>query len=109
MIGKTVTVTVERPLGSAHPDFPEMIYPVNYGYIAGVIGGDGEWQDAYILGIDKPVKEFCGQIAAVIHRSDDNEEKWIVVPEGMKFSEAEIRRQTFFQERFFQSSVVFDK
>ena len=109
LAGKIVQVTVDRPLGSRHPKFPDMIYPVNYGYIAGVIGGDGEWQDAYILGIDKPVKEFCGQIAAVIHRSDDNEEKWIVVPEGMKFSEAEIRRQTFFQERFFQSSVVFDK
>ena len=108
VMGKIVRVTVDRPLGSHHPKFPDMIYPVNYGYVEGIIGGDGEWQDAYILGIDEPVKEFCGQIAAVIQRSDDDEEKWVAVPEGMKFSEAEIRRQTFFQERFFQSSVLFE-
>ena len=55
MIGKIVTVTVDRPLGSSHPDYPDMIYPVNYGYVAGVRAPDGEEQDAYILGIDTPV------------------------------------------------------
>ena len=104
--GKIVRVTVDRPLGSRHPEFPDMIYPVNYGYVEGVTGGDGEWQDAYILGINAPVKEFTGRITAIIRREDDNEDKWVVIPQGMKISESEIRSQTFFQERFFQSSVI---
>ena len=109
MLGKIVRVTVDRPLGSRHPGFPDMVYPVNYGYVEGVIGGDGEWQDAYVLGIHEPLKDFCGQIAAVIHRDDDTEDKWVVVPPGMKLSEAEIRSMTFFQERYFHSVISFEK
>ena len=103
VIGKIVRVTVDRPLGSRHPDFPDMIYPVNYGYVEGISGGDGEWQDAYVLGIDETLEEFCGPVIAVIHREDDAEEKWVVVPEGTEFTDAEILDQTFFQEQYFRS------
>ena len=48
MIGKTVKVIVDRPLGSLHPKYKNMQYPINYGYIEGVIGGDKEEQDAYL-------------------------------------------------------------
>ena len=71
MIGKTVTVTVDRPLGSAHPDYPEMIYPINYGYIEGIMAPDGEEQDAYILGVSQPVERFTGRIIAIVRRADD--------------------------------------
>ena len=54
MIGRKVKVTVDRPLGSRHPEYTDMVYPVNYGYIAGIIAPDGEEQDAYILGVDHP-------------------------------------------------------
>lgn len=37
MIGDIVTVTVDIPLGSSHPEYKDMYYPVNYGYIEGVI------------------------------------------------------------------------
>ena len=36
MIGDIVCVTVDRPLGSRHPKYKEMYYPVNYGYIEGI-------------------------------------------------------------------------
>ena len=55
VIGKTVTVTVDRPLGSYHPEHRDMYYPINYGYVEGIIAPDGEEQDAYILGVDKAV------------------------------------------------------
>lgn len=74
MIGKIVTVTVDRKKGTYHPKHKEIYYPINYGYIEGIIAPDGEEQDAYILGIDKPVKEFVGKIIAIIHREDDVEE-----------------------------------
>ena len=80
MIGKIVKVTVDRPLGSYHPKHKDIYYSVNYGYIEGIFAPDGEEQDAYILGVDKPVKEFVGKVIAIIHRFDDVEEKWVVSP-----------------------------
>lgn len=50
-LGKTVDIIIDRPMGSAHPKYPEVIYPVNYGYIPDVLGGDGEELDVYLLGM----------------------------------------------------------
>ena len=50
IIGKTVKGVIDRPIGRHHPRYSEMIYPINYGYIEGVIADDGEEQDAYVLG-----------------------------------------------------------
>ena len=105
MIGATVTVTVDRPLGSYHPEHKDMYYPVNYGYIKGITAPDGEEQDAYILGVDKPVSEFTGQVIAIVHRYNNVEEKWVVAPEGKVFSAEEIKEQIAFQEQYFQSEV----
>ena len=85
VIGKTVTVTVDRPLGSYHPEHRDMYYPINYGFVEGIMATDGEEQDAYILGVDVPIKEFVGKIIAIIHRYDDVEEKWVVVPQDMSY------------------------
>ena len=46
MIGKNVSVTVDRPLGSYHPDHHDLYYPINYGFIEGIMAPDGEEQDA---------------------------------------------------------------
>lgn len=106
MIGKTVKVTVDRPLGTYHPKHKNLYYPINYGYIEGIIAPDGEEQDAYIIGIDVPVKEFTGKIIAVIHRLDDNEDKWVVAPEGMSFTAEEIMKLTEFQEQYFKTEIL---
>ena len=98
VIGRTVTVTVDRPLGSYHPEHTDMYYPINYGYVEGVMAPDGEEQDAYILGVDEAVEKFTGKIIAVVHRNDDVEEKWVVAPEGMTFTKEEICEQIHFQE-----------
>lgn len=105
MIGATVTVTVDRPLGSYHPEHKDMYYPVNYGYIKGITAPDGEEQDVYILGVDKPVSKFTGKVIAIVHRYNDVEEKWVVAPEGKVFSAEEIKEQIAFQEQYFQSEV----
>ena len=106
MIGEFVKVTVDRPLGSYHPEHKDMYYPVNYGYIEGVIAPDGEEQDAYILGVDEPVKEFKGKMIAIIRRSDDVEEKWVVAPEGAEYTADEIMKQVEFTEKFYDSTVI---
>ena len=108
MIGKIVTVTVDRPLGSYHPEYKDMYYPINYGFVKGITAPDGEEQDAYILGVDKPVKEFSGKIIAIVRRSDDVEEKWVVCPDGMSFTKDEIMSQIQFQEKYYQSEIIMD-
>lgn len=108
IIGKTVTVTVDRPLGSLHPAYNELRYPVNYGYIKGIMAPDGEEQDAYILGVDTPVEVFTGKVVAVIRRKDDVEDKWVVCPEDMTFTREEIMEQVKFQEQYFESEIVLD-
>ncbi len=105
MLGKTVTVKIDRPMGSYHPEHKDIYYPVNYGYIEGIIAPDGEEQDAYLLGVNEPVGEYTGIVIAVIHRYDDVEEKWVVAPQGMKFTKEEIKAQTYFQEKYFKSEV----
>ncbi len=105
MIGDIVKVTVDRPLGSYHPEHKDMYYPINYGYIEGIMSPDKEEQDAYILGVDEPVKEITGRIIAIIHRLDDVEEKWVVAPENLFFSKEEIIAQVLFQEKYFQWEI----
>lgn len=106
MIGEIVTVTVDRPLGSYHPEHKDMYYPINYGYIEGIIAPDGEEQDAYILGINEAVERFTGKIIAVIHRFDDVEEKWVVCPENLYFSKEEIAERVKFQEQYYHSEII---
>ena len=106
MIGDIVTVTVDRPLGSYHPKHKDMYYPINYGYVAGIMVPDGEEQDAYLLGVDEAVESFTGKIVAVIHRLDDVEDKWVVCPESMTFSREEIMEKVKFQEQYFQSEII---
>ena len=106
MIGNIVKVIVDRPLGSHHPKYEDIIYTVNYGYIPGVIAPDGEEQDAYILGVDEPISEFIGKVIAIIHRIDDIEDKWVVVPEGVLFTKGDIMDKIAFQEKFFKSEII---
>lgn len=105
MIGPIVTVTVDRPLGSYHPEHPNIYYSVNYGYLKGTLAADGEEEDVYILGITEPVCEFTGRIIAIINRENDTEHKWVVAPEGMTFTREEIAELTHFQEQYFQSRI----
>lgn len=105
MISQMVTVIVDRFLGSYHPQHKDIYYSVNYGYINGVIAADGEEQDAYILGVDYPLREFTGKVIAIIHRLDDIEDKWVVAPENAAFSKEEIAELTHFQEQYFHIEI----
>ncbi|MDE7295054.1 MAG: inorganic diphosphatase [Oscillospiraceae bacterium] len=106
MLGEIVKVTVDRPMGSYHPEYRDMYYPINYGYIEGIIAPDGEEQDVYILGVNEAVSEFTGKVIAVIHRLDDVEDKWVAAPEGTAFTEEEIRTLTYFQEQYYKSEII---
>lgn len=106
LIGKTVRGIIDRPIGSRHPQFPDMVYPINYGYIEGVIAGDGEEQDAYVFGTDKPIDTFEGKVIAVYHRLNDVEDKWIVSLDGSNYSDDEILRSIKFQEQYYEGELI---
>lgn len=99
------TVTIDRPMGSAHPDYPTLVYPINYGYIDGIFAEDGEEQDAYVVGVDIAVDEFRGERIAIIHRRDDAETKWVIAPENTPFTKQQIEEMVYFQEQYFDSYV----
>lgn len=105
MIGKIVKVIIDRPLGTYHPKHKDIYYSVNYGYIEGIMAKDEEYQDAYVLGVDKPIKEFIGEVKAIIHRFDDIEEKWVVAPKELTLSKEEILKEVNFQEKYFKISI----
>lgn len=105
MLGKSVKVIVDRPLGSYHPKYKDIYYSVNYGYIEGVVALDGEEQDAYILGVNIALKEFTGKVIAIIHRKNDIEDKLVVAPENIVLSKEEILQSVYFQEQFFEIEI----
>ena len=104
-LGKTVTVTVDRPIGTAHPEHQDIIYPINYGYIAGEIAPDGKNLDAYILGMNKPLSSFTGRVVAIIHRENDVEDKLVVAPQDCEYNQAEIAEAVNFQEQYYKSHI----
>ncbi len=104
-LGKKVKIKIDRQLGTKHPKHGFM-YMLNYGFIPGTISGDGEELDAYLLGVLEPVAEYQGEVIAYIHRTNDDDDKLIVVPEGVSYSDDAIRALTEFQERFFESEII---
>ena len=104
-LGKTVHIVMDRPIGTPHPKHPDIIYPINYGYIEGVYGGDGEELDVYLLGVNERVEEYTAKIIGIVHRKNDVEDKLAAAPEGMRFTAKEIEDIIHFQEQYYDSYV----
>jgi inorganic pyrophosphatase len=104
-LGKNVIVKMDRPLGTKHPKHG-FIYMLNYGFIPNTISGDGEELDAYVVGVYEPVETFEGRVIAIIHRTNDDDDKLVVAPNNVDYSDEAIRTLTAFQERFFESIII---
>lgn len=106
IIGKKVNGKIDRPIGSRHPHYPDLIYSINYGYVDDVIGGDGDKQDVYVLGTDEPIESFEGKVIAVYHRLNDVEDKWIVSLDELEYSDEEILDSIHFQEQYYEGKLI---
>ena len=104
LLGETVTVTVDRPIGTRHAGIR---YPWNYGFIDGVMGKDGDDLDAYVLRVDQPVQSYTGKCVAIITRTNDLDDKLVVIPQDSAFNADRIRRETHFVEKYFKSKIIF--
>ena len=104
-IGQVLKIEIDRPFGSKHPKHG-FIYSVNYGYVPNTISGDGEELDCYLLGVFEPVSKFEGECIAIIHRTNDDDNKLIVVPKGKKYSDDAIEALVEFQEKYFEHILI---
>lgn len=104
-LGKNVEVIVDRPMGSLHPKHG-FIYEVNYGYVPNTKSADGEELDAYYLGTDKSLEKADGVCIAVIHRTNDADDKLVVVPDGTNLTDEEIEKLVEFQEKWFKHKIL---
>lgn len=114
-LGRVFNITIDRPAGAVHPKHEDIIYPINYGYVEGLVAGDGECQDVYMLGCNTPAESCRGVIVGVLLRSDDNEDKWCAVSEEYLegdtmdkhlLYEPYMLRETHFQEQFYHTKAV---
>ena len=104
-LGKTLKIEIDRELGSKHPKHG-FIYPINYGFVPGTVSGDGEELDCYLLGVFEPVKEYTGKCIAIIHRTNDDDDKLIIAPEDKEYSDDAINALVEFQEKYFEHVIV---
>lgn len=104
-LGKRLNIKIDRPFGSKHPKHG-FIYPVNYGFVPNTVSGDGEELDAYLLGVFEPVEEFEGECIAIIHRTNDDDDKLVVAPLGKNYSDDAIDALTEFQEQYFEHVII---
>jgi len=106
LLGKEITIYIDRQLGTKHPKFPNLIYPINYGYIKEIIALDNKYQDAYLLGVTEPLEKYVGKVYAIIIREDDIEDKLVIIPKNMEFTIDEIDKQVNFQEKHFKYKII---
>ncbi len=104
-LNKDVTINIDRKLGSLHPKHGFM-YMLNYGYIPNTKSPDGEELDAYLLGVYEPVDTYEGRVIAIIKRTNDDDDKLIVVPKDKEYTDDQINALTEFQERFFEHVII---
>ena len=105
-LGKRVVIGIDRPIGYVHKkEKYALTYPINYGFIPEVTGGDGEELDVYLLGVSEPVTEYECEIIAIVHRHNDVEDKLVGAPLGMCFSKEEIENAIHFQEQYYDTEI----
>ena len=105
-LGKVVDIVIDRPIGYVHKkEKYTLTYPINYGYIPGVLGGDGEELDVYLLGVDVPEDKYEVRIIGIVYRKNDVEDKLIAAPKNMIFTKEQIVKEIKFQEQYYDTEI----
>lgn len=66
-------IVIDRPKGSAHPRFPKLIFPLDYGYLKDTAAMDGGGIDVWVGSL--PEKEIVAVICTVDMLKKDSEIK----------------------------------
>ena len=70
---KTQKIVIDRPHGTRHPKYSQMIYPYDYGYLQGSTATDGCEIDVWMGSLSD--QRVCGIISSVDVRKRDAEIK----------------------------------
>ena len=105
-LGKVVDIEIDRPIGYVHKKKNyDLVYPINYGYLPGVLGGDDEELDVYLMGVDEPVEAYTCRIVGIVYRRNDVEDKLIAAPLDKRYTAEEIASAIDFQEQYYDTYV----
>lgn len=107
-LNKKITAKIDRPKNTAHPEYPDFIYPINYGYIENTVSGDGKEIDVYVLGEEEPKDYIDCKVVAIVKRKNDNEDKLIAIASSCNktYTKEEMAKEVYFQEKFFDSIIL---
>ena len=105
-LGKTFTVIVDRPYGSFHPHIPDVLYPLNYGYVDHMMSQDGEFQDAYVYGPEEPLEKFRGTLIGIIYHKDDLRSRWIIAPMLENIRHEDVIHAIGFEEQYYDTRII---
>lgn len=104
-LNQIVDVSIDKPMGCIYSKF-KTLFEINYGFIPETLAPDGKELDAYVLKVDKPLEKFTGRVVAIIHRTNDDDDKLIVIPEGESITDDEIEKLVDFQEKWFKHQII---
>jgi inorganic pyrophosphatase len=93
-------VVVDRPRGSHHPRFPEVVYPLDYGYLEGTTSGDGAGIDVWLGASGQ--RRLSAVLLTVDLAKHDTEVKLLL---GCSAEEHQIALD-FFNSQFMQAILV---
>jgi inorganic pyrophosphatase len=93
-------IVIDRPRGSAHPRYPELVYPLDYGYLDGTTSGDGAGIDIWVGSLQPGTITGC--VCTVDLFKKDIELKIVV---GCTPEEVEVVRQ-FHQDKYMQNLYI---
>ncbi|MCI7622538.1 MAG: inorganic pyrophosphatase, partial [Bacilli bacterium] len=67
---------------------------------------DNEYQDVYVIGVEKPIKTFRGKVIGIINRINDIEDKLVVCDKNKSFTLEQIKGMVNYQEKFFNGKII---
>ena len=103
LIGKTVHVIVDHPLGSMHPTLA-VYYPVNAGYAI----LNEETADSYVIGPNEPLDAFTGTVCGIIYRRNSDRIRLIVCRTGEIPDKEKIIQAVGFEEQYFETRILWN-
>lgn len=107
LLGKTVTVTVERPYGSLDLR-SEGELSVNCGYIEEEVTMDDTYvKDAYIVGVHEPLESFTGVVIALLYHEEDDVIRAVVGRQGEVINHEQVIQEIGMVEQYYDSRIVF--
>ena len=80
-------IEIDRPRGSSHPKFSDIVYPLDYGYLEGTTSGDGHGIDVWIGSSGERL--VTGLVVTVDLQKRDTEQKILC---GCSVDEAQVIR-----------------